>query len=226
MRGSFFLLPLVAFLISSGCEEPEKILPSSPLPPIEDGPVEALSRAYLTRDLGLFASLLANDPATHAEFVFLFNRPTSQGETEWDRGEELRLNHRMFHPESPGPGEPEVPGELWMTGLSITFTRLEEFQERPDLYSENDGLDGKLDSRKWRARDARYATYLLLECGENDYLVDTETNFVVIEDLTKQGEEEGKFLIYRWEEFCSSPTKGESEAVLRLCLSHVKDSYR
>ena len=228
LHRSMLLFGLLALLLPCACEEPQKIAAApTPEPPTAmEEVIASLSRAYLTRDIGLFASLLANDPDTNAEFVFLFDRPTPQGETHWDRSVELRLQQRMFAPEAIPPGDSPLPAELWLSDLAIDFTRLGAFRERHELYSEDGGIDGKLDATRWRAMSARYATYLLLDCGENDYLVDTESNFVVIEDLTKGDDESGKFLIYSWEELCSSPAKGQANAIIPLCLSRVKDSYR
>jgi len=220
-------LLVAACLSALACEEPQRIAAPTAEPPTAMGEVIAsLSHAYLTRDIGLFASLLANDPGTNAEFVFLFDQRTPHGETHWDRNVELRLQQRMFAPEAIPPGDSPLPAELWLSSLAIDFTRLGAFRERHDLYSEDGGLDGRLDATRWRAMSARYATYLLLDCGENDYLVDTESNFVVIEDLTKGDDESGKFLIYSWEELCSGPAKGQTDAIIPLCLSRVKDSYR
>ncbi len=225
MRRWMFLLGLLALLVPCACEEPQKIIAVDP-PGVRLAVMESLSRAYLTQDLGLFTSLLANDPATHAEFVFLFNRPTSRGETQWDRSEEIRLHQRMFAPEGILPDDSPLPTDRWLDVVTPQFTQLGSFRERLDLYSENGGLDGKLDAERWRAMAARYATYMLLECAENDYLVDTESSFVVIEDRSKGIDEAGKFLIYRWEELCNGPSKAESAAIFPHCLSRVKDSYR
>ncbi len=228
LRRSILRFGLLALLLPCACEEPQKIAaaPTTEPPAAMGEVIASLSRAYLTRDIGLFASLLANDPDTNAEFVFLFDRTTSQGETDWDRSVELRLHQRMFHPEAVPPGDSPVPADLWLRTLTVDFTQLGAFRERLDLYSEDGGVDGKLDGKTWRAMAARFATYLLLDCGENDFVVDTESSFVVIEDLTKGDDEPGKFLIYSWEELCSGPAKGQTDAIIPLCLSRVKDSYR
>ncbi len=217
------LLFLLAFLLLIACEEPQKLAPQTPEPPSDL--VAVLAQAYQTRDVELFASLLANDAAGHAEFVFLFEAAHDSGEKQWGRDEEIRLHRRMFHPELPAPGEPPLPANRWLDRIVIQFTPLEPFRERPDLYSENGGEDGKLDSRRWRAADARHATYMLFQGQDTDYLSRGESNFVVVEDLTKQAGDPGKFLLYMWEDLCR-PAKPEPRGIERLCLNVVKEWYR
>ncbi len=201
------------------------IVPSSRL----DSPealIQALARSYLTRDSALFASLLANDPSRNAEYLFLLSEPTPQQETQWGYQEEVRIQIRMFHPESPDPGDPIVPADLWMQSLQITLTPLEPFGERGDLYSENHGLDGKLDPELWKASDARYSTYVLFDLTGTDYKVEGEANFVVIEDLTKPVGESGKCLLYIWEDLGASAPAGAVAAVESATWSGVKILYK
>ena len=190
--------------------------------------VQALANSYRRRDLDLFAALLANDPSRNAEFLFLLSEPTDVGETQWGYTEEVRLHQRMFHPEDVPPGDPPVSSDLWMQGLTITLTPQEQFSERLDLYSENGGLDGKLDPALWRAMDARYSTYVFFDLTGVDYKVDgDEANFVVIEDLSKSGGEPGRFLLYIWEDLgcptCPSPAKPKVET---SSWSSVKQLFR
>ena len=151
----------VALLLAGACKKPQILVPQAPEPPSDV--VAALARAYQTRDVDLLASLLCSDPATNTEFAFLFEPAHTNGETQWGWDEETRLHRRMFHPELPAAGEPPLPPALWLDGIEITFTPLESFQERRDLYSENGGVDGKLDPQRWRAVDARHATYMLFD---------------------------------------------------------------
>jgi PKD repeat protein len=162
--------------------------------------VEELERAYREQDLNSFAAILADDPGRNAEFRFILSYPTDLGETEWAYEEEVRIHQRMFHPEAPPPGDPEVNADLWLQTLTITLAQLEIFTERPDLYSVNGGLDGKLDPAVWRATDARYSTYVFFDLVGTDFKVEGEANFVVIEDRTKNIGDAGKFLIYIWED--------------------------
>jgi len=204
------LLLALATCVWTGCIfSPETgVIPPEP-PPFIDSPdalIQALSRSYLTRDDALFASLLANAPDRpeagdqKAAYLFLLSEPTPQQETQWGYQEEVRIQKRMFHPEKPDPGDPIVPTDLWMQSLQITLTPLESFTERLELYSENHGLDGKLDPDIWKASDARYSTYVLFDLTGTDYKVEGEANFVVIEDKTKVVGDAGKFLIYIWED--------------------------
>ncbi len=188
------------FVLTPGA--PARPVPHPPGPRLSDpqAVVQALALAYRRRDSDSFASLLAEDPARNAEYLFLLSEPTELGETQWGYGEEARIHQRMFHPESPPPGDPPVPPELWLQEVAITLTPLENFTERVDLYSENGGFDGKLDPMIWRVKDARYSTYVFFDFTGTDYKVDGEANFVVIEDLTKDIGDAGKFLIYIWED--------------------------
>ena len=198
------LLLALATCVWTGCIfSPETgIIPPEPAPPIDspDALIQALSRSYLTRNSDLFASLLANDPSHNADYLFILSAPTDLGETSWGYDEEARIQKRMFHPESPDPGDPQVDSKYWLQSLQITLTALESFGERGDLYSENHGLDGKLDPDLWKASDARYTTYVLFDLTGTDYKVEGEANFVVIEDKTKVVGDAGKFLIYIWED--------------------------
>ena len=210
------LVLALATCLWTGCifSPEEREIPPDPPPEINSpgALIQALSRAYQTRDTALLASILANDPSRNAEYLFLLSEPTGNGETQWGYAEEVRIHQRMFHPESPPPGDPPVSADLWMQGLTITLTPQEQFSERLDLYSENGGLDGKLDPAVWKVVDARYTTYVFFDLAALDYRVDAnEANFVVIQDLSKSGSEPGRFLIYIWEDLgcpnCPTPAK-------------------
>ncbi len=205
------LLLALALCLSSGCIfSPESGEIPPPPPIVIDSPaklIDALTRAYQLRDDKLFASLLANDPDNNAEYLFLLSEPSSSGETSWGYLEEVRIHQRMFHPESPPPGDVPVPDAVWLQSLSINLTSNEIFSERPDLYSTNGGADGKLDPALWRAMDASYGTDLFFDlAGDTDYTVNGTANFVVIENLTKDVGDAGKFLLFIWEDV-ATPTK-------------------
>jgi hypothetical protein len=162
--------------------------------------VQALAIAYRERDADSFTSLLAHAPERNAEYLFLLSEPTDLGETGWGYTEEVRIHQRMFHPDEPPPGDSPVPADLWLQNVVITLTHTENFTERVDLYSDNGGLDGKLDADIWRASDAVYDTYALFDMEGTDYKVEGRANFIVIEDKTKSIGDAGKFLIYIWED--------------------------
>ena len=211
LRHTALLLALATCLWTGCIFSPETgVIPPEP-PPVIDSPealVDALSRAYQNRDIQLFASLLANDPDRNAEYLFLLSAPTEFGETQWGYEEEVRIHQRMFRPESPPPGDPPVASELWLQGLTITLTKQEPFGERSDLYTTN---GGSLDPSIWRAKDARYTTYVFFDLAGTDYKVEGEANFIVLEDLTKQVGDTGKFLLYIWEDIAAPPAKAAAD---------------
>ena len=199
----------LATCLAAGCifSPDQGFTPPTPPPPIdsEEALIDALSRAYLTRDSDLFKSLLANDPDRNAEYFFILSEPAEiTGETQWGYTEEARIHQRMFHPEAPPPGDPEVASDLWLQAMTITLTKQEPFAVREDLYSVDHGDDGKLDPDIWRVTDARYSTYVFFDLVGTDYKVEGEANFVVIEDLTKVVGDPGKFLIYIWEDISTT----------------------
>ena len=56
-----------------------------------------------------------------------------------------------------------------------------------------------LDAAKWKVTDAIYSTDVLFDLqGEIDFQVRGQANFVVIEDLTKEIGDDGKFLLLQW----------------------------
>ena len=166
--------------------------------------IQGLVTAYRNMDRFLLADLLVDDPARNAEYVFLLSAPTDVGETQWGYAEEVRIHHRMFEPWSPPPGDPPVAAELWLQWLFVTLQPLEAFAERTDLYTTN---GGPLDPASWRAVDARYSTYALFDLAGTDYMVQGAANFVVLEDLTKDAGDVGKFLLYIWEDIESAPNR-------------------
>ena len=209
IRRSFLAATIVAMSLVA-CEDP--ITP----PPAEDPPIdsaealiEALARAYRTRDVDLFASLLAHEPTANADFLFILSEPTDLGDTQWGYDEEVRIHQRMFHPET---AQPPVSPDLWVQSISIALTKQESFAVREDLYSVNHGEDGKLDTDRWHVMDARYSTYVLWDLAGTDYKVEGEANFVVIEDLAKPAGSDGKFLILIWEDISVPAAKAAALA--------------
>jgi hypothetical protein len=110
--------------------------------------------------------------------------------------------------------------------IDITLTQLEEFEERLDLYTGDEGLDGKLDPEIWRAVDARYSTNVFLRTvGETDFHVEGESNLVVIEDLAKKDGANGKFFLFIWEDL-GSHRKSDPTSVAEKTWSSLKLLFR
>ncbi len=230
MRRIVLPLALAALLAPSGCKDESIIIE----PPTLDYCVgssrcviNTLERAYQLRDDELFASLLANDTASNAEFRFLIDAPMDSGGASWGYGEMVRTHQRFFHPESPHPGDTPIPAELWMQHLSVDLTPIEPFAERPDLYSQDGGADGKLDPARWRAADALYSVHAFVDmAGDTDYTVDASANFVVIEDRAKKPGEPGKYFLYIWEDICPEPKPPAAQVVWPTCMSSILAMYR
>lgn len=183
--------------------------------------VVELDKAYLQRDLNAYTLLLANDPLNRAEFRFYLDHEID-GELLWGYSEEVRLHRRMFRPYDLPPEEPAVAPELWPVAIMIALTQATPFTERTDLY-ESTGNPMGLDPGHWKAREARYVTYVFWDMqGVIDYKVDGEANFIVIEDLTKNAGESGRFLLYIWEDLAVTTVA----AVEQASWSAMKNLYR
>ena len=217
---------VVAFLVAGclsilACEEP--ITPPPADPPIDsaEAVIEALARAYRTRDFELYRSLLAHEPSANADFVFTLGDPTELGETSWGYDEEVRIHDRMFRPETAAP---PLPNEYWLQGLAADLVQVAGFSENTDLYSANGGLDGKLDPERWRALQSLYTTELFLDLnGNTDYKAIGEAVFIVIEDRTKPAGERIHWLL-SWKDFACGAVPG----VLSECAawSQLKCLFR
>ncbi len=225
MRRSMLLWGLLALLLPCACLESNMIIddprPAQPRIDSAQALVDALARAYLTRDSELFNSLLAHESTANAEFIFFLGAPTDLGETQWAYDEETRIHRRMFNPES---AEPPLASDLWLQNLTITLTQQGAFTEQPLLYSANGGLDGKLDPERWRAMEARYTTYVYFDLTGSDYKVEGEAGFVVIQDLTKQPGEPQSFLLYQWDDAIRRPAKAGTHQ--SSAWSDLKSLYR
>jgi len=217
-------------LLLAGCNDPNTP-PENPASPIDspDAVVNALAVAYREQDFALLRSILADDPARNAEYVFYLSEPTEFGEVQWEYGEEVRIHRRMFRPYDPVGRERPVPAELWLASVAIHLTPATVWEERDDLYSANEGADEKLDPAVWKAVQARYDTDVLFDTqSELDYLVRGAANFVVIEDLTKRRGADGKFLLYIWEDLEAQPRKPDvpDPSGSSSSWSAVKDLFR
>jgi hypothetical protein len=188
-------------------------------PATVDEVIEHLEFAYGTRDRALFDGLLANDPAHAAEFTFfLAGFPT--GETSWRYGEETRIHRRMFTGQH-AAGEEEVPANYRLTAIPISLTRMTDWVEPGGIYSDMNP-DG-LAREKWKAVEARFSTHVFFDTQtDNDFLVEGEAIFTVIEDLEKTGAEPGRFLLLTWQDVDTGNALRKESAN----WSHVKVRYK
>jgi hypothetical protein len=174
----------------------------------QDDLVQSLAESYRTQNLSLFTTLLANDPENKAEYLFILDPAANAGDPQWDYVEEVRVHQRMFEPQSTPPGQAPVPIERWLVSVSITLSPNINFSERTDLYESAQNPTG-LDPAKWKATDAVYATDVLFDLQSgNDLQVTGKANFVVIEDLTKEIGNTGKFLLLQWNDLANKPSLG------------------
>jgi hypothetical protein len=203
------LTTLTLVLLLTGCifspsKEDVRIDPPAPEKICKpDDLIKTLEFAYRERLIEKFAPLLANDPEHKAEYIFrLADDPT--GQLSWGYTEEVRIHRRMFDPANPQPGEPEVPTEYWLTAIDISLSQVTPWTERNDLYFDPDNPDlnpNGLDKNKWKALDSRFSTHVFFDTQtDNDFLVEGEAIFVVIEDLEKTDCAPGQFLLLEWKD--------------------------
>jgi len=212
-----FAVAFAALLVSGCIFNPQEKTPPTgggteiQIPTTPDELIQNLVAAYQQRNYLAFENLLPTD-SDNAPYLFFLSEALPNGQTNWDRNEELRIHRRMFNPESPLPGETPVPQELWLQSITITLSPLASFTERPDLYKSPTNPDG-LDSNVWKAQECTYQANLLFDTqSTTDYRVDGRANFVVIENLTKASGDDRKFLIYRWEDLGSNGKPVETAA--------------
>ncbi|MFQ5600190.1 MAG: hypothetical protein ACE5G2_06510 [Candidatus Krumholzibacteriia bacterium] len=226
MRKPPSILSGAAFLLV-GCDDSSHVVEDGILEPpwrIEspEALIEALETSYRTRDIDLFASLLANPDVHGVGFVFCSCPEAPQGQVSWGYEEEVRIHRRMFEPENPEPGEDPLPPDVWLQSIDLSLTRQTDFEPHPDLCP-GDDLD-ELDPQRWLASGARYSTSVFLQTqGQTDFRVEGMSIFVVIEDLSKEVGDDGKFLLYRWIEL--EPSGIHRSGDIRW-WSEVKGLYR
>ncbi|MFQ5599284.1 MAG: hypothetical protein ACE5G2_01880 [Candidatus Krumholzibacteriia bacterium] len=135
----------------------------------------------------------------------------------------MRIHRRMFGPGNASPGDLPVDPDLWLQSIDISLSTPGGFEERSDLYQDQGGA---LSRERWLAKGSRYATSVFFQTkGNIDYRVESETNFVVIEDLTKEVGDSDKFLLLIWEDLCGYGPMLESLAE-GTCWGGVKSLYR
>jgi hypothetical protein len=195
---------LAAAVLIAGCDDSVGCydICDTPPPPPSDSEafVQLLEKVYIRQDPATFAALLTED------FRFALDEPDpTTGEVDWDVATERHISRRMFDPENIQSSEPQLDPELWLQRVDIGLSPLENFAERPDLYTTADP-PGPLDPTRWIARGATYHTNVFFNLeGSTDYQVMGRAYFVVIEDRAKQINDWGKFLLYRWEDLGSDP---------------------
>jgi hypothetical protein len=171
----------------------------------------------------LFRSLLVNNPENGANYLFILDPAANTGDPQWDYAVEMRIHQRMFEPEDTLPGQPPVPVERWLTAVSITLSPNTLFTERVDPYESQQNPDGLVPST-WKAVDAVYATDVLFDLKSgNDLQVTGKANFLVIEDLSKNSGEVGKFLLLQWNDLANKARK--LSAVEEKTWGDVKNLY-
>ena len=224
MRSALFISGvLLAAALTCGCESDPTINRAEPPPPPANPSelIEVFEKAYGRMDLAFYQSLLPED--ADAPFLYIFSAAAPGESPYWDRDEELRIHRRMFESASTPAGEPPVPQELHLKGITIALTPNGDWRERPDLYTSPDDSTG-LDPARWRATEAQYVANVFWDTQSSvDFAIDSQENFIVIEDLTRPAGESRKFLLYRWEDLSGFAPLASQEA---KSWSSVKSLYR
>jgi hypothetical protein len=90
-----------------------------------------------------------------------------------------------------------VPSGYRLQAIDISLTKVTGWTEPPGIYSDTNP-EG-LAREKWKALEARFSTHVFFDTQSyNDFLVEGEAIFTVIEDLEKTGKEPGRFLLLNW----------------------------
>lgn len=185
------LTALSAVLFLAGCifSPDKKDIVTNPPPTVirsAQDVIDTLEFAYQERDLEKFQSLLA------PEYQFFLANPEPGSDASWDYTEEVRIHRRMFRPQDTPFGEAPVPAEYWLQGINISLSPVTPWEAAT--------VDG-LDTDKWRATQARFSTYVYFDTQtDNDFKVEDEAVFTVIEDLTKPSGATGKFFLLWWQD--------------------------
>lgn len=182
--------------------------------------IQALERAYASRDVAFFTSLLAHDAAANADYVFTLHPAVGLEENLWGFDQEIWLHARLFDPEGIPPTDPALPPDLRVRAIDVSFNRSSEFVEPDSVYLDQGNPDG-LDRERWRALRATYVSNAIfeLENGSVFTIQEEDVYFLIVEDVHKTVGEEGKFLLLRWEDGCSTPGSGDD------CWNEIKALY-
>ncbi len=172
--------------------------------------------AYRTRDFDKFRLLF------HPDYRFYLNQAQPDGTTSWGLTEELRIHRRMFRSQDSFPGEYPVPPDLWLVSIDITLNLRGPFQDARSYYFDPISNPDGFHREDFAVTQADYVASLFFQTqGETQYRVDGAVNFVVVNDLAKALGDEGKFLIYRWEDLGS----GRSLTAEAKTWGSIKELY-
>lgn len=154
-----------------------------------------LKTAYQKRDFDTFKRLF------HPDYQFFLNETQPDGTTHWGLTEELRIHRRMFNPQEVTPPETPVPQDLWLVSVDIQLTPRTNFADAPNFYYNADTNPTGFHPENFAVTQTDYVASVFFQTqGETQYRVDGAANFVVVNDLAKAVGEDGKFLIWRWED--------------------------
>ncbi len=179
--------------------------------------VEKLVWVYAHRDAANYPGLFSPD----------FLHRSSDGTTEWDVTEELRIHQRMFRPQDVAPADTPVPADLWLVSITAALTRGGPWNEMSEFYFDPDTNPTGLDPVRWRVIGTDYSNALFFQTqGPTQYQADGVQFFVVVEDLSLRVGTAGKFSLYRWEDLGSQNAPGLRAAMAIASWSEVKSLYR
>lgn len=187
------------------CNRPPPLPPPPPWAPINpDELVEFLKVVYQRKDADAMPRVL------HPDFEFVLNAAASEGTTSWDADAELRIHRRMFRPEAIPAAGPPLRSELWVVSVDIVLTAITNWEPLPDSTLE-------------LVHTFYNATVFFETQGEVDFRVESQQEFVVSIDRTKEHGQAGRFLLYRWVDRGASPAKAPGVA---RSWTQVKQLYR
>ncbi len=175
--------------------------------------INRLKTAYQKRDYDTFATLF------HPDYQFFLNEAQPDGTTLWGLTDELRIHQRMFHPQGTIP---PVPPELWIVSIDVTLVARDAFRDVPSAYLGPENPTG-FARENFAVTQADYAASIFFQTqGQTQYRVDGVASFVVVNDLSKVLGDDGKFLIYRWEDLGTFASSSKSQTT----WTGVKSLYR
>ncbi len=222
LRFALFFLPVILAWLA--CSEDPLAPTTTPglIVASDSALVDTLAAAYRAQDVSQLSALLADRDGV--EFVFvgsIFGRSM-----HWGAERERRIHRRMFDPTHIHPGEPPVPADHWLGGLTLSMTRIGSFVEQPDLYFDPATNPHGPDPARWRITAASYRVSLLVHVAAMDFHpVGGRVRFIVAEDLERDARQPGKFLLYRWEDSTIDSGPGNSIESFKHSWTRIKDAY-